>query len=88
MTIDLPYERWSDIRGVSLGGLAAKLSEPGQIPRVGRLFVAKFPAPRGGFGLGDQGNGALLHYAAGDFPADYGKGVGHVDQVEAGELET
>lgn len=88
LTIDLPYARWDDIRGVSLGGLAARLSDPDQILQVGRLFVAKFPALREGFDLGEQATALFCITPLVISLLDYRKGFGHVDQVEAGELET
>lgn len=88
LTVDLPYERWDDIRGLSLGGLATRLSEPDQMLQVGRLFVEKFPALRAGFGLGDQETALFCVTPLVICLLDYRKGFGHVDQVEAGELET
>ncbi|MET3665792.1 pyridoxamine 5'-phosphate oxidase family protein [Caulobacter sp. 1776] len=88
LTVDLPYERWDDIRGLSLGGLAARLSDPDQILQVGRLFLDKFPALRGGFGLGEEETALFCVTPLVIALLDYRKGFGHVDLVEAGELET
>lgn len=88
LTVDLPYERWDQIRGLSLGGLAARLSDPGQVLQVGRLFVDKFPALRDGFALGEEETALFCVTPLVIALLDYRKGFGHVDLVEAGELET
>jgi nitroimidazol reductase NimA-like FMN-containing flavoprotein (pyridoxamine 5'-phosphate oxidase superfamily) len=38
-----PYKTWNDIRGVSIGGRAKKLSDPAELAKVGAIMFKKFP---------------------------------------------
>ncbi|MBS0385224.1 MAG: pyridoxamine 5'-phosphate oxidase family protein, partial [Proteobacteria bacterium] len=38
-----PYKSWNDIKGVSIGGRARKLSDPAELARVGAIMMKKFP---------------------------------------------
>ena len=38
-----PYKTWNDIKGVSIGGRARKLSDPGELAKVGAIMMKKFP---------------------------------------------
>ncbi|MBS0332722.1 MAG: pyridoxamine 5'-phosphate oxidase family protein [Proteobacteria bacterium] len=42
-TVNLPYRTWAEIRGVSLSGRAEDVTDPAELARVGKLFLAKFP---------------------------------------------
>ncbi|WP_264478382.1 pyridoxamine 5'-phosphate oxidase family protein [Microvirga rosea] len=41
--INLPYESWEDIRGLSLAGRATLLTDLSEIQRAGRMMVLKYP---------------------------------------------
>jgi general stress protein 26 len=43
LTVNLPYDDWAQIRGVSLAGHAKRVADPAEIGRVGKLFLEKFP---------------------------------------------
>jgi general stress protein 26 len=43
LTVNLPYKTWDEIRGLSMGGRAARLTDPREIAKVGRLILKKFP---------------------------------------------
>lgn len=43
MTVNLPYQTWSEIRGVSVAGRAVPITDPEALARAGQLFLAKFP---------------------------------------------
>jgi len=43
LTVNLPYDDWAQIRGLSLAGHAQRVTDPAEIDRVGRLFLEKFP---------------------------------------------
>jgi general stress protein 26 len=43
LTANLPYKTWDEIRGLSMGGRAARLTDPREIAKVGRLILKKFP---------------------------------------------
>jgi hypothetical protein len=83
-TVTLPYRTWAEIRGLSLGGRARRITDPEEISRMGLLFLAKFPE--------------VAQYVAMDFEMaffhltpqvvsilDYRNGFGHTELVE---LET
>jgi hypothetical protein len=41
--ITLPYDDWTEIRGVSLGGEAVRMTDGAELGRAAALFLAKFP---------------------------------------------
>ena len=43
LTVNLPYEEWNQIRGLSLAGRARILEDEAEIDRVYQAMVAKFP---------------------------------------------
>jgi len=43
ITINLPYQDWAQIRGVSLSGRARQLTDGEEIARASVLFMAKYP---------------------------------------------
>ena len=43
LTVNLPYSSWDEIRGVSIGGRADRVTDPREMDRVGELMLQKFP---------------------------------------------
>jgi general stress protein 26 len=43
LTVNLPYSSWDEIRRVSIGGRAARVTDPKEMDRVGELMLRKFP---------------------------------------------
>ena len=43
LTVNAPYQDWSQIQGLSMEGVAEILSEPDQVRRAGELLLARFP---------------------------------------------
>src|SRR5271166_2051744 len=44
LTVNMPYTSWDDIRGVSMGGRAERVTDPKEMDRLGRqLIFQKFP---------------------------------------------
>jgi len=43
LTVNLPYASWEEIRGLSVGGKAARVADPKEMDRVGQLMLRKFP---------------------------------------------
>jgi nitroimidazol reductase NimA-like FMN-containing flavoprotein (pyridoxamine 5'-phosphate oxidase superfamily) len=43
LTVNLPYSSWEEIRGVSIGGRAVRVTDPREIDRVGQLMLQRFP---------------------------------------------
>jgi general stress protein 26 len=82
VTVNLPYTSWEAIRGLSVGGKAARVTDPKEMDRVGRLMLGKFPQ--------------IARYAPTDMEQlvvfritpeiisvlDYRKGFGHTDLLK------
>jgi general stress protein 26 len=82
LTINLPYANWGEIRGISAGGHAYRLTDPQEIERAGQLLLQKFPQ-----GIAEYASGALMGVAFFKVVPkvisilDYRKGFGHTDLV-------
>jgi general stress protein 26 len=82
LTVNLPYTNWGEIRGLSAGGHANRLTDPREIERAGRLLLQKFPQ-----GIAEYASGALVGVAFFKIVPkvisvlDYRKGFGHTDLV-------
>lgn len=84
-TIGLPYGHWNEIRGLSLGGRARRLTDPADMARAGKLFLDKFGAEIGQYMSGDASDLALFQIAPEVISVlDYRKGFGHTEQVRPG----
>ena len=82
LTVNLPYASWDEIRGLSIGGKAAAITDPKEMDRVGKMMLRKFPQ--------------IAQYAPTDMEQlvlfritpeiisvlDYRKGFGHADLVK------
>jgi nitroimidazol reductase NimA-like FMN-containing flavoprotein (pyridoxamine 5'-phosphate oxidase superfamily) len=82
LTVNLPYASWEEIRGLSVGGKAARVADPMEMDRAGQLMLRKFPQ--------------IARYAPTDMEQlavfritpeiisvlDYRKGFGHTDLVK------
>lgn len=87
LTVDLPYEDWNQIRGLSLFGRSRRLTRPAEIEAVQRLFKAKFPQLSG---LAAAPGDAVFFCVTPQIISllDYRKGFGHAELMIAAELET
>lgn len=86
LTIDLPYEDWSQIRGLSISGRADRIVAPHEVREIGRLFLEKFPQ----VGKMDAASGELALFCITPQRVsilDYRQGFGHTTHVQAGEIE-
>ncbi len=43
LTVNLPYDRTEEILGLSMGALAARVTDPAEIANVGELMLKRFP---------------------------------------------
>ncbi len=83
LTINLPYANWGEIRGVSMGGRAAPVSDPRENERAGRLLLQKFPEGIAEYASGGMQGVALFRVTPEVISVlDYRKGFGHTDHVE------
>jgi pyridoxine/pyridoxamine 5'-phosphate oxidase len=82
LTVNLPYANWSEIRGLSIGGRAERVTHPREIDQVAQLMFQKFPqispfAPT-------ELEGVVLFRITPEIISvlDYRKGFGHTDLVK------
>lgn len=88
-TVNLPYAHWGEIRGLSAGGRACRLTDPQDLESAGHLLLRKFPegvaeyAPEGLEGI------ALFRIVPEVISVlDYRKGFGHAELVtDIGNVE-
>jgi general stress protein 26 len=81
LTANLPYKTWDEIRGLSMGGRAARLTDPREIAKVGRLILKKFPQGAD-FGPDDATSIALFSISPEVVSVlDYRKGFGHAELI-------
>ncbi len=43
LTVNRPYKNWNEIEGLSLGGIATRVTDRAEIARIEKLMLAKFP---------------------------------------------
>jgi uncharacterized pyridoxamine 5'-phosphate oxidase family protein len=87
LTINLPYTSWDDIRGVSIGGTAERITGLYEISRVGRLMFEKFPQIAK-YVSGVTEEMALFRVTPQVISLlDYRQGFGHTEYATAPELE-
>jgi nitroimidazol reductase NimA-like FMN-containing flavoprotein (pyridoxamine 5'-phosphate oxidase superfamily) len=81
LTVNLPYANWSEIRGLSIGGRAERVTDQQEIEQVAQLVFQKFPqiAPYAPTEL----EGVVLFRITPEIISvlDYRKGFGHTDLV-------
>jgi nitroimidazol reductase NimA-like FMN-containing flavoprotein (pyridoxamine 5'-phosphate oxidase superfamily) len=81
LTVNLPYASWIEIRGLSIGGRAERVTDPQEMDQVCQLMFRKFPqiAPYAPTELEE----VALFRAMPEIISvlDYRKGFGHADLV-------
>ncbi len=81
VTVTPAYSDWSNIRGLSLGGVAERVTAPSQITMVEALFFQKFPFVAQ-YAPNDRGDLLLFRVVPKVISVlDYSQGFGHTDQV-------
>lgn len=80
--IDEDHANWNEIEGISLAGTAARVTDPAEFDRIGRLFRTKFPQMEA-FGPGDDTFDLTLFRVSPSVISvlDYTKGFGHTELV-------
>jgi hypothetical protein len=88
LTVNLPYSRWSEIRGLSLGGRATRVAAgSAAFERAGALLLRKFPE------IAQYVSGPVTDVALFEVVPeivsilDYRKGFGHTELVRVPEGE-
>lgn len=83
IAVTAPYASWDKIQGVSLGGRAQRVTESGELERVFKLMVGKFPQI-GQFVKAGDAEMALYRIEPEIVSIlDYTKGFGHTQLVSA-----
>jgi len=81
VTVTLPYNRWEEIQALSMGGRAARVADPNEMARVGRLILKKFPQGAD-FGPNEADSIAIFSITPEVVSVlDYRKGFGHTELV-------
>lgn len=82
LTINLPYANWGEIRGLSMGGRATRVTDPREAEQVGGLLLRKFPEGIAEY-ASDGLEGVALFRVTPEVISvlDYRKGFGHTDLV-------
>ncbi|MEZ5667569.1 MAG: pyridoxamine 5'-phosphate oxidase family protein [Alphaproteobacteria bacterium] len=81
LTLTLDYDDWTGIRGLSLAGLAERVTDPAEVGHIGKLMMARFPQ------VADldppwEGDIAFIRVMPKVISVlDYRKGFGHTDLV-------
>lgn len=82
LTINLPYANWGEIRGISAGGHADRLTDPSDVERAGQLLLQKFPQGIAEYASGPHVGVAFFKVVPQVISVlDYRKGFGQADLV-------
>jgi len=82
ITVNRPYETWEQIQGLSIGGIAERVTDPAELGLVGRLMLEKFPQVAG-YVPSDASEMTIFRVTPQVISLlDYSKGFGHTDLVE------
>jgi general stress protein 26 len=82
LTVDLPYRSWGEIRGLSLGGRAHIVDDPGEIKWVFKAMVERFPQLAELAGGSDLGEMAVVRVEPEVISLlDYRRGFGYSEVV-------
>ena len=83
LTVNLPYASWDEIRGLSVGGTAARVTDPKKMDQVGRLMLRKFPQIARYVPPADMEQLVVFRISPEIISVlDYRKGFGHTDLVK------
>lgn len=82
LTVNLPYQNWGEIRGLSMGGRARPVSDPREQELAGRLLLQKFPEGVAEYVSGGLQGVTIVRVIPQVISVlDYRKGFGHTDLV-------
>jgi general stress protein 26 len=81
VTVNLPYASWNEIRGLSIGGRAERVTDPHEIGEVGQVMLDKFP-PIAAYATAELEDIVLFRVTPEIISVlDYRKGFGHTGLV-------
>lgn len=79
-TVTPPYKGWNDIRGLSIGGRARRVTDQTEAARVGELMFKRFPQIADFVKVSEDWDMALFRIDAEVISVlDYAKGFGHTE---------
>lgn len=81
LTVDAPYASWEEIKGLSIGGVAERVTDAQELNRVQQLMHAKFPQIAKYASDANAGLSVFLVTPRVISVLDYTKGFGHTDYV-------
>jgi uncharacterized protein YhbP (UPF0306 family) len=84
LTINRPYETWSEIKGLSIGGKAALVNDPDEQAEIGQLLLGKFPEIQDYIPFAQTTDEIAFYRIEPEVLSllDYSKGFGHTELVE------
>lgn len=82
LALTLPSFNWEEIRGLSIGGRAAPVTDPKEVNRVSELMLRKFPQILRYVLTGKKGVFLIRVTPEVISVLDYRKGFGHTDHVK------
>lgn len=82
VTVNLPYENWDDIKGLSLAAKAKRVAKKEEIDRISELMLSKFPQIAE-FAAPEEMDEVVFFEIDPTVVSvlDYSKGFGHTDEV-------
>jgi uncharacterized protein YhbP (UPF0306 family) len=86
LTVNLPYEHWDQIRGLSLAGRAVRLQSPEDLNRSATLFLSKFAPEIGKYVAGGEEMALFRIKPEVVTLLDYSRGFGHTDLIQGDDL--
>ncbi|HTN65123.1 MAG TPA: pyridoxamine 5'-phosphate oxidase family protein [Burkholderiaceae bacterium] len=82
LTINTDYQDWNQIKGLSMGGLAEILADPGEIRHAADCMIRRFPQLAEWAESGQGSDAVFLKITPQVISIlDYAKGFGHTDLV-------
>ena len=82
LTVNLPYEDWSKIRGLSLVGRARIVADPAETGRVYRSMISRFPQIDDYATQAEQQQASVVRVKPRFISLlDYRKGFGHTEEI-------
>lgn len=87
LAVTLPYEDWSQIRGLSISGRAQRLNDAAEKDIAGQLLLQKFPQGIAEYASGNAEDVAFFRIKP-EFISvfDYTKGYGHTELAKASDF--
>jgi len=82
LTVNLPYTSWNDIRGLSIGGRAERITNPQEVAQASQLMFERFPQIAR-YAPAELEDIVLFHVTPEVISVlDYRKGFGHSDLIK------